>query len=84
MSKLTLSIDKDIIEEARHMATEQQTSISEMFSNFIKGVSRKRSKDKLQLTPLTKKVSGIAKIADDVDYKQLISDSLAEKYGYGG
>ncbi len=43
-SKLTLSMEPEFIEMAKSYASENNTSVSKLFKNFIKEVSRKSRK----------------------------------------
>ena len=79
MSKLTLSIDNEIITTAKDLASQQQTSVSEMFTNFIKAVAV-REKQSNKLSPLAKQATGLVKIDADKNYKELLADSLMDKY----
>lgn len=79
MSKLTLSIDNKIITTAKDLAAKQHTSVSEMFTNFIKAVAVKE-KQYGKLSPLAKQATGLVKIDANKDYKELLTDSLMDKY----
>ena len=82
MSKLTLSIDSEIIATAKDLATQQQTSVSEMFSNLIKAMSE-RDQRSPRLSPIAKQASGMLNIKPDFNYKDILADALVEKYKYG-
>ena len=53
-----------------------------MVENYFKFVTvgRKRMKKK-QLSPRVKKLRGIIKVEDNVDYKQILTEELSKKYG---
>ena len=80
MTKLTLSIDETIVERAKEIARANGTSVSAMFSQFVKSMDSPLPKD-FKIGPLTRKATGIVKLPPDKDYKELLSDALAEKYG---
>jgi hypothetical protein len=80
MTKLTLSVDRDVIETAKEIAHANGTSVSAMFSRFVKSMDSPLPKD-FKIGPLTRKLSGIAKLPPGKDYKEALSDALAEKYG---
>ena len=85
-AKLTLSADKDVIDIARKLATEEDTSISAMFAGFIKAKSRTHKLNLANLAPNTKHAIELgqelsAKLPDDFDYKKELADAIAEKYG---
>ena len=81
-AKLTLRPTKEVIELAREMAKEDNTSITQMFSSFI--LSRNKQKNKrneIPAGPLTESLIGIVKVPADWDYKKEMEDILSEKYG---
>ena len=79
-TKLTLTIEKEVIEIAKEYAKEKGQSLSEMVENYFKFVTvgRKRMKKK-QLSPRVKKLRGIIKVEDNVDYKQILTEELSKK-----
>ncbi|MFT4093557.1 MAG: DUF6364 family protein [Niabella sp.] len=81
-TKLTLTIEKDIIETAKEYAKEKGQSLSEMVENYFKllTVNRKKMKEK-QLSPRVRKLRGIIKANDSFDYKQILTEELSKKYG---
>jgi len=62
IAKLTLSIDKDLLAEAKRLAAQEGTSLSSMFARFLLALLRERSK-KTQPGPLTRKATGLVKLA---------------------
>lgn len=81
-TKLTLTIEKEVIEVAKEYAKEKGQSLSEMVENYFKFVTLSRNKinDK-QLSPKVRKLRGIIKTSSNVDYKQILTDELSGKYG---
>ena len=81
-AKLTLRPTKEVIELAREMAKEDNTSITQMFSSFILSRSRRKKKrTEIPAGPLTQSLTGIVKVPADWDYKKEMEDILSEKYG---
>ncbi len=78
MTKLTLSIDEQIIAQAKKIAAQNDTSISAMFSQYITSLTEPRKKP--QLTPLAKKASGIVKLDNSKTDKELLAAALKRKY----
>ena len=61
-TKLTLTIEKDVIEIAKKYAKEKGQSLSEMVENYFKFVTVSRTKVKeKQLSPKVRKLRGIIK-----------------------
>jgi len=81
-TKLTLTIEKEVIEIAKEYAKEKGQSLSEMVENYFKflTVSRKKIKEK-QLSPRVKKLRGIIRTDKNFDYKQILTEELSKKYG---
>ncbi len=46
------------------------------------GLKIGRNFDKEQLPRLTRRALGIAKVEGDIDYKQIVSDAIVEKYSF--
>lgn len=81
-TKLTLTIEKEVIEEAKRYAKEKGQSLSGLVENYFKLLTR----DKIQisqkeLSPRTRKLRGILKVENDFDYKEVLTEELSKKYG---
>jgi hypothetical protein len=81
-TKLTLTIEKEVIEIAKEYAKEKGQSLSEMVENYFKfvAVNRPKIKEK-QLSSKVRKLRGIIKVDNDFDYKQVLTEELSKKYG---
>ena len=78
-TKLTLNIDKDIIEEAKSYAKENNVSLSKLIENYLNSLTNKRDIESKKVTPLVESLTGvIPSLQDDVrdDYRNY----LYEKY----
>ncbi len=81
-TKLTLTIEKEIIEIAKEYAKEKGQSLSEMVENYFKFVTVKRKKIKeKQLSPRVRKLRGIIKTEGNLEYKKILTEELSKKYG---
>ncbi len=81
-TKLTLTIEKEIIEIAKEYAKEKGQSLSEMVENYFKFVTVKRKKIKeKQLSPRVRKLRGIIKKEGNLEYKKILTEELSKKYG---
>jgi hypothetical protein len=80
-SKLTLTIEKEIIEIAKEDAKEKGQSLSEIVENYFKFITFKRMKIKeKQLSLKVRKLRGIIKTDNNFDYKQILTEELSKKY----
>jgi len=81
-TKLTLTIEEEVIKIAKHYAKQKGISLSEMVENYFKFITVDRAHIKEnQLSPKVKKLRGILKVSDDIDYKQILTEELSKKYG---
>lgn len=80
-SKLTLTIEKEVIEIAKEYAKEKGQSLSEMVENYFKFITVNREKImEKQLSVKVIKLRGIIKTDNKFDYKQILTEELSKKY----
>lgn len=81
-TKLTLTIEKEVIESAKEYAKDKGQSLSEMVENYFKmlTVSRRKIKPK-QLSSNVQKLRGIIKSKETIDYRKTLTEELSKKYG---
>jgi len=79
-TKLTLTIEQNIIEQAKSYAKSQGRSLSELIENYLKVVLEDKVEE-IKLSPSIKKLKGSIKLPDNYDYKKDLTNSLSEKYG---
>ena len=83
-TKLTLKLDKNVIEKAKIYAASQEHSLSKIIESYLKVItSNKKDKDfeEIEISPFVKSISiGKGEIPVDFDYKKDRQDYLIEKY----
>ena len=79
-TKLTLKLDQEIIEKAKHYASEKKLSLSRIIENYLNSLTSDKSKDDIQISPFVKSLSSGIKIPADYDYKKDRADYLEQKY----
>jgi len=81
-TKLTLKLDKKIIEDAKQYAAEHQLSLSRIVEAYLQSLTiiSKSADQDLKITPFVKSMSTGAKIPSDLDHKKEYSDFLIKKY----
>jgi len=80
-AKLTLSVDEDVIAQAKVFAKKQGKSLSAIIENYLKLMTHSEpKKDEKPLSGSLKKLAGSLKVPDDFDYKEVITQALMEKY----
>jgi hypothetical protein len=82
-TKLTLTIDKEIIAQAKKYATEKGRSLSDMVENYFKFLTESKLEEKPEtLSPRVKRLKGILKVKSDFDYKKILDEERIKKYGH--
>ncbi|SDZ82594.1 hypothetical protein SAMN05192529_102168 [Arachidicoccus rhizosphaerae] len=78
-TKLTLTIEKSVIERAKRYANKKERSLSDLVESYLKALtgSSINSNDN---TPIVKALRGSYKLPKNFDYKKELTDSLLEKY----
>ena len=81
MKKFTLNVDEAVIELAKRIARERGTSVSSLFSHWIRLLTNQTT-EKIELPPnsLTVKATGVARLAKGESECDVLVDSLMEKY----
>jgi len=80
-TKLTLTINEDVISKAKAFAKSQNSSLSGIIENYLKSLTNKNTEDrKDELTPITKSLRGAFKNVGNIDYKEERMKRLEEKY----
>ena len=78
-TKLTLSLDKDVIERAKQYAHRRQRSLSGLVESYLRQVTR-TDLDTREVTPLVAELSGVIPSAAVEVHRDDYADYLAEKY----
>ncbi|MEO9210195.1 MAG: DUF6364 family protein [Ginsengibacter sp.] len=79
-TKLTLTIEKSIIEKAKKYAKDKERSLSDLVENYLKALTKNVPQDNIELTPIVKSLKGSFSAPENFDYKKELANSLSEKY----
>jgi hypothetical protein len=80
-TKLTLNVEQAVIENAKIYAKNNKKSISKLVEGFLASIStNKSSVNEIRLGPITKELAGIIEVDTDINYKDILTDALMEKY----
>lgn len=82
-TKLTLKLDKYVIDRAKEYASSQKRSLSGMIEAYLKTLITKdktQSDNDIEISPFVKSLSTGVKVPADLNYKEAYGDFLAEKY----
>ena len=80
MTELTLKVDEAIVEKATRYAADHNTSVSELFADFVLSLTVSPGSTRA-IGPLTRKATGLAKVPADKDYGELLTEALMDKHG---
>ncbi len=78
-TKLTLSIDNDIIEQAKEYARQQHRSLSNLVENYLKLVVRKETPTE-EISPIVASLMGILPPNGADNFREEYTDYLENKY----
>lgn len=82
-TKLTLKLDKSVIEQAKEYASLHNRSLSRIIESYLKTlVNREKNEDKsdVEISPFVRSMTTGIKIPKDLDYKSEILNHLEDKY----
>jgi replicative DNA helicase len=80
-TKLTLTIEREIIERAKSYAKEKNRSLSDIIENYLKTLTKEdRNNKRKKLNPAVEALKGSFKMPKDMDYKKELKNRLENKY----
>lgn len=82
-AKLTLKLDKYVIDKAKDYASSHKKSLSRMIESYLKSLIEKenvQSDNDIKISPFVKSMQTGINLPADIDYKKEYGDYLAEKY----
>ena len=80
-TKLTLTIEKEVIEKAKEYAKEKNRSLSDIIENYLKILTTEEKKQVTEpLNPIVNSLKGSFKTSKKMDYKKELEKRLEEKY----
>jgi hypothetical protein len=81
-SRFTVSAEKQLLEKAKRMAAARNTTVSAMFTRFLRALAEIDAAPAKRLGPITRRAAGLVKLPDDRSVKDLVAEALAEKHGF--
>lgn len=79
-TKLTLSIDKEVIVQSKRYAASQNRSLSELIESYLRTIAIPPGKT-IEITSKVKSLRGSYKAPDDFDYKKVLQEEISRKHG---
>jgi uncharacterized protein DUF6364 len=79
-TKLTLSIEKGVISQAKQYAKKKGVSLSEMVENYFILLTKTSKSDDLQLSSTVKSLKGSFTAPENFDYKAILKEEKSKKF----
>ncbi len=77
-TKLTLTVEKSVIERAKSYAKNTGRSLSEIIENYLATITQETSTN--ELSPKLKKIVGAVNLPEDFDEKKELRSTLEKKH----
>jgi hypothetical protein len=78
-TKLTLTVEKSVIERAKSYARKTGRSLSEIIENYLENITAE-NRDDNNLSPRLKKIVGAVKLPKNFDEKKELRTALEKKH----
>jgi len=79
-TKLTLTIEKSIIERAKFYAKSTGRSLSELIENYLETLTLQKENDGRKISPKLKKIVGAVKLPKNFDEERELRMLLEKKH----
>ncbi len=80
VTKLTLTIEKEVISEAKRYAKDKGTSLSEIVENYFIFLTKSMKSEEFELSPIVKSLKGSFKAPKDFNYKAILKEEIHKKH----
>jgi hypothetical protein len=78
-TKLTLTMEDQVIASAKKYAAKKGKSLSDIVENYLKTISSDNETN-VVLSPKVAKMMGVIKLPEDYDHKKELGNLLSRKY----
>lgn len=79
-TKLTLNLNKTVIEKAKDYAKNNNVSLSKLIENYLSSLTKSEKKIKPKVSPLVESLTGVIPDESSDNYKSEYHNYLSEKY----
>ncbi len=79
-TKLTLKLNKKVIERAKKYAFEKEISLSQLVENYLQSITGDQENNEQEISFFVQSLATETKIPVDLDYRKEYLDHLDEKY----
>jgi hypothetical protein len=81
MTKLTLSMDEEVVAQAKRLAKENGRSVSAMFTQIVRGMAHAKERKPARVGHIARQALGLIHLPTDRSDRDILVDALKEKYG---
>jgi len=78
-TKLTLTIEEEVISKAKLYASQKGRSLSDLVESYLKTLAGAQKPEET-LSPRVKRLVGSVKLAKDFDYKKALETEIRQKH----
>ncbi|MPT35404.1 MAG: hypothetical protein E2604_10030 [Flavobacterium sp.] len=81
--KLTLKLDKEVIEKAKEYASRNKKSLSRIIESYLQSLTSDNPRDnseEIKISPFVKELSQPTSLPEDFDYKKELGNHYSEKH----
>lgn len=82
-TKLTLTVEKELIEKAKQYAKEKGRSLSDLVESYFKLITAQSNSNETEdseISPFVKSLQGSFEAPNDFDYKKILQEELTKKH----
>ena len=84
MTKLTLSMDEEVVATAKRLARHHRTSVSAMLTNVVKAMAAQEQRQPaIPPDSVVARLTGIIKAPAGKSDRELLAEALADRYEVG-
>ena len=78
--KLTLTLDKRVIQSAKEYAARNRTSLSRMVEQYFRSLTSGSEFDEESVPPITRELTGMAEMDTKATDKEMLSEALQKRF----
>ncbi len=78
-TKLTLRLNKQVIDRAKNYAHNHNISVSKIVESYLDSITKQKPLT-TETSPLVESLSGVIRLDENFDFRRDYSNYLAEKY----
>lgn len=80
-TKLTLTIEDEVIHMAKSYASAHGQSLSSMVESYLRALTASSHREPQKHTPQVARLKGVIQLPEDFNDKKALAEALAKKYG---